>query len=98
MENNLFILGDTNINILNNGENILDKYKGMSKRKFNFGAIPKKYAQICFTLGLKQLINHPTKITPQLLLITLLLTVEKSLHKVLLSTLRYLTISLSFLH
>ena len=29
MENDLFILGDTNINILHNGENILDKYKDM---------------------------------------------------------------------
>ena len=48
MENDLFILGDTNINILDNGEN-------MSKRKSNLGAIPKKYAQICSTLGLKQL-------------------------------------------
>ena len=42
MENDLFILGDTNINIVNNNENILDKYKDMSKRKFNFGATPKK--------------------------------------------------------
>ena len=33
MENDLFILGNTNINILDNGENILDKYKDMSKRK-----------------------------------------------------------------
>ena len=44
MENDLFILGDTNINILDNGQNILDKYKDKSKRKSNFGAIPKKYA------------------------------------------------------
>ena len=29
----------------------------------NFGAIPKKYAQICSTLGLEQLIKHPTRIT-----------------------------------
>ena len=29
----------------------------------NFGAIPKKYAQICSTLGLKQLIKHPTRKT-----------------------------------
>ena len=60
MEN---IIGDTNINILNNGENILDKYKDISKRKSNFGAIPKKYAQICSTLGLKNLVKHPTRIT-----------------------------------
>ena len=63
MENDLFILGNTNINILDNGENILNKYKNMSKRKSNFGAIPKKYAQICSTLGLKQLIKQPTRIT-----------------------------------
>ena len=63
MENDLFILGDTNINILDNGENILDNYKDMSKRKSNLGAIPKKYAQICSALGLKQLIKHPTRIT-----------------------------------
>ena len=62
MENDLFILGDTYINILNNGENILDKYKDMSKRKYNFGAIPIMYAQICSTLGLKQFIKHPTRI------------------------------------
>ena len=63
MENDLFILGDTNINILNNGENILDKYKDMSKRKSYFGAIPEMYEQICSTLGLKQHIKHPTRIT-----------------------------------
>ena len=63
IENDLFILGDTNINILNNGENIFDKYKVMSKKKSNFGAVAKKYAQICSTLGLKQLIKHPTRIT-----------------------------------
>ena len=34
MENDLFILGNTNINILDNGENILDKYKDISKRIF----------------------------------------------------------------
>ena len=39
MENDLFILGDTNINILNNCEKILDKYNDMNKRKSHFGAI-----------------------------------------------------------
>ena len=29
----------------------------------NFGAAPKKYAQICSTLGLKHFIKHPTRIT-----------------------------------
>ena len=63
MENDLFILGDTNINILNNGENIFDKYKVMSKKKSNFGAVAKKYEQICSTSCLKQLIKYPTRIT-----------------------------------
>ena len=40
-------------NDLYNGHKILDKYKDMSKRKSYFGAIPKNYAQICSTLGLK---------------------------------------------
>ena len=70
MENDLFILGDTYINILNNGENILDKYKDMSKRKYNFGAIPIMYAQICSTLGLKQFIKHPTRIKCHTLTLT----------------------------
>ena len=57
IKNDLFILGDTNIEILDNGENILDKYKDMSKGKYIFGAIPKRCPQICSTLGLKQLVN-----------------------------------------
>ena len=52
IENDLFILGNTNMSILDNGHSILDKYKDMSKRKSNFGATPKMYAQICSILGL----------------------------------------------
>ena len=63
MENDLFIFDDSNVNFLDNGENILDKYKDMSKREPNFGVIPKKYAEICSKLGLKQLIKHPTRKT-----------------------------------
>ena len=63
MKNHLFILGNTIVNILENGHNILDKYKDISKIKSNFGAIPKKYAQICSTLHLKELIKHPTRMT-----------------------------------
>ena len=99
MENDLFILGDTNINILVNGENILDKYKDMSKRKSNLGAIPKKYAQICSTLGLKQLIKHLTRIACHTsTLIDHIITdcEEKVTQSGVLSTLHYLTISLFF--
>ena len=63
MENDLFIFGDTNINILDNVEDVLDNYKDVSKGKSYAGAIPKKYAQICSALGLKQLIKHPKRIT-----------------------------------
>ena len=65
MENDLFIFDDSNVNFLDNGENILDKYKDMNKRESNFGVIPKKYAEICSKLGLKQLIKHPTRKTCQ---------------------------------
>ena len=48
MENDLFILGDTNINILDNGQNNLDIYKDMSNRKSNFGATPKKCTNLFY--------------------------------------------------
>ena len=67
------------------------------KQNLIFCAIRKKYAQTCSTLDLKQLTKHPTRIkchTPHILLVTLLPTVKKRLHKVVLSTLHYLTISL----
>ena len=51
VENDLFILVVSNINILGNGNNILEKYKD----------IPKKYEQIWPTLGLKQLKKGYTK-------------------------------------
>lgn len=44
MENNLFILSDTNINNLDTSSNILNKCKYMSKGKYNFGAIRKLHA------------------------------------------------------
>ena len=63
MENDLSILGNANVNILNTGENIFDKYEDLSKRKSNFGTVAKKHAKICATLGLKELIKYPTRIT-----------------------------------
>ena len=89
MENDLFILVNTDVNIFNNGENILDKYNDMSKRKSNLGSITKKYAKIYSCLGLKQLIKHHTRITcytsPHL---------KEKVNKVALSALYYLSISL----
>ena len=98
MENDL-ILGNGNINFLNNGENIFVNYKVMSKKNSNFGAVAKKYAQICSTLGLKQLIKHPTRITcytstPIDHIITN--CEEKVTQSGVLSKPRYLNISLSY--
>ena len=56
-------IGENTTNKLNCCFSVLDKCKNMSKRKSNFGGIPKKYAQGFSTLGLKQLIKHPTRIT-----------------------------------
>ena len=69
----------------------------MSKRKSDFGAVAKKYAQICSTLGLKQLIKHPTRITCHTsTLIDHIITnrEEKVTQSGVIDT-RYLTISLS---
>ena len=67
----------------------------MSKRKSNFGAVPKKYAQIYSTLGLKQLIKHPTRITchTSTLIDHIITNCEEKFTQ---SGVHYLTISLSF--
>ena len=59
MQNDLFILDNTNITFL-----IMVTTSCINvKRKSNFGAIPKESTQICSMLGLKQLIKHPMRIT-----------------------------------
>ena len=42
-------------------ENILNKWKDMTKSKSNFCGVSKMYAQICSTLGWKYSIKHPTR-------------------------------------
>ena len=61
-DNEIYILGDFNINLFLNGSNILEKKKNILNRK----SIPsdiKSYHEFCIFFGLKQLIKVPTKTT-----------------------------------
>ena len=57
--NDLFILGDMNINLSQNGKYILDKNNNDKTACPQF----KKYKEFINNFGLKQLIRHPTRIT-----------------------------------
>ena len=52
-----------NINILQNDDNSLEKNINTSKGKIVIGSDVKNYIEFCSTLGLKQLIKVPTRIT-----------------------------------
>ena len=52
-----------NINILQNGVNLLEKNLNTSKGKTVISSDVKSYIEFCSTLGLKQLIKAPTRIT-----------------------------------
>ena len=52
-----------NINILQNGVNLLEKNSNTSKGKTVISSDVKSYIEFCSTLGLKQLIKAPTRIT-----------------------------------
>ena len=51
-----------NVNILENGVNLLEKNVNTSKRKIVISSDIKSYIEFCSTLGLKQLIKVPTRI------------------------------------
>ena len=59
----IFVFGDMNINILQNGVNLLEKKANTSKRKIVISSDVKSYVKFCSNLGLKQLIRVPTRIT-----------------------------------
>ena len=63
LENEIFVLGGMNINILQNGVNLLEKNINTSKGKIAFSSDVKNYIEFCSTLGLVQLIKVPTRIT-----------------------------------
>ena len=52
-----------NVNILQNGVNLLEKNINTSKGKIAVSSDVKNYIEFCSTLALKQLINVPTRIT-----------------------------------
>ena len=51
-----------NLNILENGVNLLEKNINTSKGKIVISSDVKNYIEFCSTLALKQLINVPTRI------------------------------------
>ena len=63
LENKIFVLGGMNINILQNGVNLLEKNVNTSKRKIVISSDVKNYIEFCSTLELKQPIQIFTKIT-----------------------------------
>ena len=69
MENEIFVLGGMNINILKNGVNLLEKNVKTFKGKIVISSDVKNYIEFCSTLGLKQLIKLPTRVTLPLSLI-----------------------------
>ena len=52
-----------NKSILQNGENLLEKNVNTSREKIVISLDVKNYIEFCLTLGLKQLIKVPTRIT-----------------------------------
>ena len=72
LENEIFILVDMNINILQNGINLLEKNTSKGKTIISSGV--KNYIEFCSTLGLKQLIKAPTRIPSTSTLIDHILT------------------------
>ena len=63
LENEIFALGEMNINILQYNVNLLETNVITSKGKNVISPDAKNYIEFCSTLGLKQLIKIPTRIT-----------------------------------
>ena len=63
LENEIFELSDMNINILQNGINLLQKNVNISEGKNIICSNVKNYIEYCSTLGLKQLIRVPRRTT-----------------------------------
>ena len=62
LENEIFVLGDINIDILQNGVNLLEKNVNTSKRKIVISSDVRNYIEFGSTLGFKQLIKVLTRI------------------------------------
>ena len=69
LNNRLYIIGDFNINLLFKGNCILNKTHEIKNPFKEFSPEIKKYNEFCSIYGIKQLINCPTRITCNILLI-----------------------------
>ena len=63
LNNELYILGDFNIDLLFKGNCILNKTHKIKNHFKDFSPEIKKYNEFCSIYGFKQLINCPTRIT-----------------------------------
>ena len=59
----MYVLGDLNINLLQNSKYILENTKNITKKFPDITADAKEYIEFCQTFGRKQLIRSPTPIT-----------------------------------
>ena len=69
LNNKLYIVGDFNINLLFKGNCILNKTREIKNHFKEFSPEIKKYNEFCSIYGIKQLINCPTRVTCNILLI-----------------------------
>ena len=63
LNNELYVLGEFNINLLFNGNCILNKTHEIKNHCKDFLPEIKNYSEFCSIYGFKQLINCPTRIT-----------------------------------
>ena len=61
--NDIFILGDLNINTFSNGINLLNKSINYLNMFNDLSPLFKQYRELCVSFSLKQIINSPTRIT-----------------------------------
>ena len=78
LENEISLIGEMNINILQNNVNLLERNVNTSKGKIVISPDVKNYIESCSIIGLKQLIKVPTRITSNTLIdLTLISSSEK---------------------
>ena len=62
-KNDIFILGDLNINTLCNGMNLFDKNSNHFNENITLSPLFKQYRELCVSFSMKQIISSPTRIT-----------------------------------
>ena len=79
LNNELYILGDFNIDLIFNGNCILNKTHKIKNHFKDFSPKIKKYNEFCSIYGLKQLINCQTRITCNTLIDHILTNVQDNI-------------------